>query len=169
MEELRKYILAKAIQNNICKPWAEKITLAASPDDLLQMYVDGIDFCLSNNYPSNDDLVHLVGDYLPGYGIHVDDHFSQVNSRFAVLLGNSFGQMKYTEYQTAQVFVKHQSKADLILSGNSFVMLDCFDESKVSIMANDASRITVNIYGNAHVSHEGSGTIKIIHKLKETY
>ena len=170
MEELRKYILECALANGVlCDPGAEGIATAKSIDDLLEMYIKYIDYSLEHNFPSNKDLLRIAGDYLPGYGIHIDKGFGQINSRFSVLLGACKASLMYSGYAVAQVFVKHQSTADLVLKDNVFVVLDCFDNSIVSVVAEGNSKITINMYGNAKITKSGNGTIKIIHKLKDTY
>ena len=153
----------------LCTPGAEGIATAQSIDDMLEMYVKYIDYSLEYNFPSNKDLVRIAGDYLSGYGIHVDDAFRQSNGRFTVLLGKCKADLSYSGYTVAQVFVKHESSVNLVLKDNSFVMLDCFENSIINVIANDNSKITVNAYGKAKVSKSGTGSIKINHKLKETY
>ena len=170
MEELRQYILDRALANgDLCVPGAKGIVSAKSIDDLLGMYVKYIDYSLEHNFPSNKDLVRIAGHHLAGYGIHVDDDFIQINSAFTVLLGACNAKLSYSGYTVSQVFVKHHSKVDLALKDNSIVMLDCFDESVINIIGSDNSNITVNTYGKAHVTKSGTGKIKIIHKLKDTY
>jgi hypothetical protein len=72
MIELNEYILQKAIEANICEEWADKIASASGSAELMDMYCKGIDFCLSNNFPSNNYLVKLAGDELVKHGVYVD-------------------------------------------------------------------------------------------------
>lgn len=171
--ELNEYILKKAIASGICEGWAERISKVEGVEELLQMYVDGIDFCLEKNFPSNNDLVNLGGDRLAEYGIHVDEKIKGIlrNPKFKVLLGLSYIEAHNDGFSVAQYFIKHSSKATILASDNSFVVIDCFDSSTLYVHAHDSAKVLVNIYGDAKVEQaaKGAGIIKIVHKNKSTY
>lgn len=169
---MKEYILNAAQEKGICQPWVELIAGVQGVDELLQMYVDGIDFCLTNNFPSNDDLLRLAGNRLPDYGICVDkQRLALKNSKFTVLLGESEAHLQSTGFTVSQVFVKHTSFTEVVAVDNAFVVIDCFDNSKVDVTAYDHSKVLVNVYGEAKVSHhmEGDAVIKIVQKHKNTY
>lgn len=169
--ELNDYILKMAIASGICEPWAEKITEAIGVDDLLKMYLKGIDFCLDKDFPSRYDLVRLGGDRLQEYGIFVDEQLTVKNSAFTVLLGKCEAELRYSGFSVGQVFIKHNSKTELMLSDKAFVVLDCFDSTIVNVKASDQAKVLVNVYGNAEISSSsvGQGVIKIVHKNKSIY
>lgn len=169
--DLNTYVLARAMQNNICTPWAEKIANAGSVDDLLKMYVAGVDFCLEHNFPSNTDLVSLGGDHINQYGIYVDQTLKLIDRPFVVFLGNSSGTVKYSGFNTAQVFLKHTSSTDIYVQDNASVLIDCFDDSVLNIEVSDYATAFVNVYVGAKVNYKssGKGVIKIINKLTKTY
>lgn len=171
MEELNKYILAKAIENNICEPWAEKISSCGSIDEFLQMYVAGIDFCLSNNFPSNTDLQRLAGDYINQYGIYIDQQFKLSDRPVLVSLGSCLGDIVCNGFSTTQVFVKGQSSISVIANDNAFAVIDCFDDSVTHVEVNGNAKALVNVYKGARVTtaSTGKGIVKVINKLKETY
>lgn len=164
---LSKYVLKKAKASNICEPWADKIEGAESVDDLLQMYVAGIDFCLANNFPSNADLLELGGDVINQYGIYIDAAPKLVDRPFVVALGACNLSLSIADASASQVFVKHESKATITASGDAFIVIDCFDNSITDVIARDNARVLINVYGDALVTH--SGPVKIINKLKQTY
>lgn len=169
--DLNGHILRKALANNICGPWAKRIELAEDKHALMQMYVDGIDFCIKNEFPSNGDLINLAGDIINDYGVYVAQEVSLHNSSFAVLLGACTGDLHYSDYVVANLYVKHTTKANIIASDNAVVMIDVFDKTTAQISAYGNSRVMVNIYGTAKVNHTQSGNaiIKIVHKNKSTY
>jgi hypothetical protein len=169
--ELNEYILAKAIENDICKPWAEKISKAKDADELMQMYVDGIDFCLSNNFPSNEDLKTLAGDIINQYGIYIDQQFKLLDRPFIVALANTIGDSHYSGYSVSRLFAKHQSTVRVTARDNAFLLIDCFDNSFIDITASGNANIAVHVYGKATVVHTqtGNAMVKIVNKLKDTY
>lgn len=169
--DLNTYVLARAMQNNICTPWAEKISHARSVDDLLKMYVAGIDFCLEHDFPSNADLVTLGGDHINQYGIYVDQTIKLTDRPFIVLLGRSSGTVKYSGFNTAQIFLKHNSSSNILVQGNASVIIDCFDDSVLNIEVSDYATAFLNVYVGAQVNYKssGKGVVKIINKLTKTY
>lgn len=170
--ELNDYILKGAMQADICKPWAEQIASAGNVDELLSMYVKGIDFCLKNNFPSNADLVRLAGDKLQGYGIYIDNPGIDLrNCKTTALLGSCYSDLNYDKFTVAQAFIKHTSTARVVASDNSFIVIDCFDDSTLDVRAFGNAKVLVNVYGRAVVTTDtvGGAVIKIVQKNKSTY
>jgi len=170
--ELNEYILNKARESGICEPWADRISGAGNVEELLKMYVAGIDFCLEHNFPSNEDLVRLsTKEQRLGHGIIVDEQAVLNDPSFLVMLGKCESELAYAGFSTSQLFVKHESKAGIAVHGNAFLVIDCFDNSSIKVTATDNTKVLINVYGSSNVSRistEGA-TIKIINKLKSTY
>jgi hypothetical protein len=172
MEKINEYILKKAIQSGICEPGAEIIAGIQTVDELLAYYRKGIDFCLSNNFPSNEDLLRLAGvDVLDKYGIWVDGGVNSINPDFSVALGRCTGLITINNYIVSHLFIKHQSTIAVNVSDNAFVVIDCFDDAAVSVTALENSKVLLNIYGNAKVNHttQRNAIVKIVHKNKASY
>jgi hypothetical protein len=171
MENLNKYILNKAKEAGICEPGALEIAKAGTVDELLAYYRRGIDFCLEKNFPSNEELVKLGGDKLKAHGIYVDAEVSLKNIEFSVLLGASNGYFTLDGYTVSELYFKGDTKAEINVCDNAFVVIDCFDESSIEINAYGHSKVLVNIYGRAKVAHASNSNaiIKVVHKNKATY
>ncbi|MBB6126966.1 hypothetical protein [Mucilaginibacter lappiensis] len=171
MGQLSSYILQKAREADICEPWAEQIAETDNVDSLLAMYVQGIDFCLEKNFPSNEDLVILGGHKLKAYGIYVDAVIDCPVQDFIVLLGDCSGKIYKSGFSASQIFVKHRSASTIHVSENAFVMIDCFDDTTVDLVASGNGKVAINVYGNANVTHQAldNSIVKIIHKNKTTY
>jgi hypothetical protein len=169
--EINKYILHKALLAGICKEWAVQISQACDVQDLLKMYVAGIDFCLKNNFPSNTDLLRLGGVELGKHGIYLDTEVEIYDKPFVVLLGASSGEITIGGYSVSEIFIKDQSSANVQVTGNAFVIIDCFDSTNLSITASDNCKLLINVYGCAAVTHtsQDKATVKIVNKNKATY
>lgn len=164
--ELTKYIHSVASQAGICADWATYIENAKSKEELMEMYVKGIDFCLEKNFPSNDDLLRLGGaDFLANYGVYVDA-IPKI-SPFLVLLGSCYGTIEYSDFSVNQLFIKGNSNVNVIATENASLIIDCFDNATLNVTQEDQSNVMVNVYGNAIVT--ATGNVKIIHKNKLTY
>lgn len=166
--ELDIYILREAMGAGICQPWAERIK-GASVEELLDMYVAGIDFCLANNFPSNSDLARLGGDLIAERGIYIDSVKKLVDRPFVVALGACGIHLSLNDHQVGQVFVKHSSTATIQVKDSSFAVIDCFDQTSVAVVVDKGAKALVNVYGDARVIGDGEGMIKVVRKGKLTY
>lgn len=169
--DLNKYVLEKALESRICEPWADKIAVAAGVDELMKMYVAGIDFCLKNNFPSNQDLINLGGDIINAYGVYVDDVKKLQDRDMLVSLGASQINLVISGFNVSQVYAKHNSQIDLLAIDNAIVMVDSFDDSQINVLARGNARVMINVYRGASVDWKtsGSGIVKVINKNKLTY
>ena len=70
------------------------------------MYLEGIDFCLSNEYPNNEFIrQHFVGT-CEAYGVFLDQAITAGNFRHVVALGRCEGTATYDGWNVGQVFAK---------------------------------------------------------------
>ena len=168
--ELNKELALEAKRNGICSEWFARLQKTTDKGELVKMYLEGIDFCLSNEYPSNDYIKANFSGVCEGYGVFVDTDLEVENFRHVVALGQSKGTAGYTGFEVGQVFAKHKSKLTITATGNAFVMVDVFDDAEVEIKAQENAKICVNKYGG-FVDHteEGRAVVKVINKKTKTY
>lgn len=171
MGNIAKELAKQAKVKGICEEWYFDLKNEKDVDRMLDMYIRGIDFCLSNDYPTNDYIrANFVG-RMEHKGIHLDERLNVVNDKTVVCLGSCFGTIETHEFTVSQVFVKHNSEVIISAHGNSFIMVDMFDNSKVTIYAYDDAKVCLNHYGGDLTisSKEGNSVVKIIEKHKQTY
>lgn len=164
------HALAKAA--GACPEGVQAILDRGKPEELIQLYKKKIDFCMEQNFPSNEYLSeHFDSDLLAGNGILLNRTAKLENSDFVVLLGGSEVEMTVDQYTVSQVHVKHASKAKLSIEGNAFVVIDCFDNSQLVVDAFGAAKVRINVYGDAQVTANDfdSAVIKIDRKNKVSY
>lgn len=167
-----KYLLAKeAKQKNICSEWHERILNAINKEQLLQLYLDGIDFSLSENYPSNTFLEKNFRDHLEEYNILLNESKALSNQSVVVGLGTSELVYSADEYSVSRVFIKDNTKAIIKASGCSFIMIDVFEGCEVNIVASENSKVCVNAYLGAKHSFNklDNSHVKINLKKTKTY
>ena len=170
--KINKELAAEAKTKGICKDWYERLLHTEDKHALIQMFLDGIDFCISKDYPS-PEFFRLFDGIRQQYGIFRDEPIQAENSKYVVAFGKCEGAVKYTGYEVGQVFIKHESKLTVTASGNSFVMVDVFDNADIEIIAENNAKVCVNKYGGnvtttTH-SEQGNAVIKVIHKQSKTY
>jgi hypothetical protein len=171
MQQLNKYIISKAKEAGICEDGALALARAADIDEMLTIYRRGIDFCLSANFPIIEDLILLGGDTLSAHGIWIDQTMMVKGAEFTVLLGRCVGNLQYQGYTVSELYVKHQSTAKVTISGNAFLVIDCFDDTSLQLAAYGDSKVLVNIYGSAKVTstRADNAIIKTVNKQKASY
>lgn len=170
--ELNKELAHAAKKKGICEDWFKDLLNTEDKGKLIEMYLKGIDFCLSNEYPSLSFIrENFVGAMEP-YGVFLDEEIKAENSRHVVVLGNCSGTADYSGFEVGQVFAKHNAKLTVTAKDSSFVMIDVFDNAEVEVIASDNAKICVNNYGGrvtTQSSEPGNSVIKIIRKHSKTY
>jgi hypothetical protein len=74
--EVNKRLARDAKKKGICEEWYGRLIDTKGKDELIKMYLEGIDFCLSNEYPSNEFIrQHFVGT-CEAYGVFLDHRTS---------------------------------------------------------------------------------------------
>lgn len=164
-------LLSEAQSNGICSDWAEMIAKAKNRAQLLQMYIDGIDFCLSTDFPSKDYLKRNGKGLLQKFGIWIDEILQIENPAKLVLLGGCSAKVSVSDYAISQIFIKHTSGATVTVADHAFAVIDVFDNCVLSITAGQESKVLVNVYGNAKIGQKSTDNarIKVVHKHKNTY
>ncbi|MDM8174798.1 hypothetical protein QT327_10595 [Olivibacter sp. 47] len=169
METKKLALIAK--ENGICSTGLKRILSSKTKEELIQYYIEGLDFCLEHDFPSKDYLRLNGGTLLAKYGIHVDEKRTLINRARSILLGTCDASISHDGFSVSDIFIKHESNAKVFCSADSFVRIDCFDTVNVRIHASGNAKIVVNVYGSAKVAYEKKekAQIKIINKGKETY
>lgn len=172
-KELSKILAKEAKKKGICKEWHQELKKLTDRRAMAEMYLRGIDFCLKNNYPSNDFIKAEFGDIAPLMGVFVDSEISVENKPKCVCLGATFGNIKTNGFNVCEIFAKHDSELNIIAADNAFVMVDIFDNSFVNIYIHDRAKVCVNQYGeNATVKiieNDADAQVKIRVKHSKTY
>lgn len=164
--------LAKqAKKNGICEDWYLALKNEKNIDKMLEMYVKGIDFCLSNDYPSNHFIAKNFKGKMEKYGIHLDEVLCIESESKVIALGKCTGTIELFNFDVSEIFVKNECNLTLVAEGNSFVMIDVFDNSNIIIHAYDNAKFCVNRYGGTveFARHNLTSQVKIIEKNKKTY
>lgn len=172
MTRIARDIAKQAKQKGICQDWYKELRTLETVEQLAEMYLKGIDFCLTNDFPSNDVLRAKFKGTMEEYGIHLDEVFGSLNGRKVVALGSCRAAVEIDEHHVSEVFVKHTSLLNLTAKDCAFVMVDAFENTRVKIKAYGEARVVVNRYGNAevYIIEKGKNArVKIVDKNKITY
>lgn len=159
-----------AKKKGICKEWHDRLASLKDKDAMIDMYVRGIDFCLSNNYPGNDFIREHFKGAMEAHGVHLDDVVDVCNMKDCVLLGRCSGRVAVDGYNVSTVYLKDDTAVSLEATGNAFVIVDMFDRARLDVMASGNAKVCINRYGGQiGKSVAGDAAVKIVEKNKPTY
>ncbi|MDR1348312.1 MAG: hypothetical protein LBJ63_07825 [Prevotellaceae bacterium] len=171
-KNLSKELALQAKRLGICSEWHNLLKKLSDKREMAEMYIKGIDFCLANDYPDNEYIRANFGEIIHDFGIFLDDRIQLINPERCVALGNTTGSIEVNSYNICEVFVKHHSELTIKAKDNAFVVIDMFDNSVVSISAENRARICINRYLGAEIKERlqlDLSEIKINEKNKKSY
>lgn len=167
--ELVQQIKQYGIEKGLCRLWQMKLKPDLGIDALAELYIRGIDFCISNDYPTLDFIRTNFRGKCEAYGVYVDDNVVEKNKKDVVLNGDCKAMLEYDGFSVSSVYIRHNSKASITVGDHAIVTIDVFDNSYLAIaVAGSDAEVLVNVYGNATVEPVG-GRVKIIRTNKNTY
>ena len=170
MNTVAKELAKQAKSKGICEDWHKQLKALTDKRAMVDMYIRGIDFCLSNEFPNNEYIRDNFKGVMEEKGVFLDDNIALVNFRRCIALGKTQGEIKITGYKVCEVFAKHESNLNIIVEDNAFVEIDMFDNSVVSVTSSAKAKVHINRYGGALTFDErDESIIKAIVKNKKTY
>lgn len=168
--KLEKELALQAKKLGICEEWFDEILTTKDKAALVQIYVRGLDFCLSNDYPTNEYIrTHFAG-VMEAFGVHLDESLQIMNEKVVVALGKCLGRIETNMFNVSEIYIKNESDLLVVAKGNSFVMIDMFDNSRLHVVASANAKVCVNHYGGEiKKDQQENAIIKVIEKHKKTY
>lgn len=155
-----KEIALEAKKSNLCQPWFKEMMGVTNYERLAKMYFDGSDWAMEKDFPNVELLRKHKGGIEP-HNLLVDvigryDNFSKV-----AFFGNSDIECVYTDYQVAQIYVRHDSKMQLTAKYNSIVYVNILDNAELVIDCQDNAQVIVFEYGNnTKIAYKGNVKVK---------
>lgn len=166
--DLAKRITKDALKLGACKEWTDKLRLCGNDRvAMANIYLQTLEFCLANDFPSNDFIKREFQGVHDEKGVFVDNtNLHIMNFRKVVTLGKSTGNVEITGFHTSEIYVKHQSDITIRATGNAFLMVDVFDDAHVHIECRDNAKVCVNHFSGdiETIGRDDSAAIKIIEK-----
>ncbi len=173
--ELIEQLKSDGIDKGLCRLWQKKLKAGLSVEELAKLYIKGIDFCISEDYPTLDFLrEHFKGACEP-FGVYVDDEIPPTkNKPDMVLNGACKAMLEYDGYSVSRLYVRYDSEVAVIVSDNAIVTIDLFDNARLhlSVVGKDAA-VNVNVFGkNAETEYIGitpTTKVNVKYNDKTTY
>lgn len=173
--ELTEQLKKDGIDKGLCRLWQMKLKAGLTTKELVGLYIKGIDFCISNDYPTLDFLrAQFTGKCEP-FGVFVDDDVPPLeNEPNIVLNGKCRAMLEYNGYSVSNLFVRHDSECAVCVSDHAVATIDLFDNARLHLsIADSDAKVVVNIHGASatfdYVGGEKPDNLKLIYNNKTTY
>lgn len=154
-----------------CRDFRIRILRARSHAELLDIYINGIRFCMHHDYPKVEYCkTHFDPTEYNAKGIYIDDNLEgkEPEHKNMIALGRCTGNLTYGDFLVRRIVCRHKAKFDITATDYAILMVDICDEAEVTIHAREHARVVAYHYGNAQppkTDTEGDiATIKVQHR-----
>jgi hypothetical protein len=142
---LSKKLKAEAIGNGLCKQWTDEWEDNSNKLVLAEKFKRGLDFCIKHDWPSREELDDIVDAEFNSYGIYNDQNVSIVNNQSMsgettpldevceFVLNGECNANIVVHGTTTIVWVRHDSEATVLVSGDGTAYVKCLDNASVKI------------------------------------
>lgn len=173
--KLIQQLKADGMEKGLCRMWQIKLHAGLSTEELAKLYIQGIDFCISEDYPTLDFLrEHFRGKCEP-FGVFVDDDVPPTtNKPDMVLNGACRAMLEYDGFSVSRLYVRHTSEVAVIVSDHAALTIDLFDNAKLHLsIVGDDTTVSVNVYGKQttteYIGDSAKSKVNITYNDKTTY
>ena len=165
----------KAISLGLCDLWQAEWKPNTSKEDLVRKYLLGLDFCIENNYPTNDYMVRHFDGIMQKFGVFVSEKVDVNNTKLMVLNGECQANAVYDGFSVGNIYVRHDSNLHLEVKDSARVFISLYDHATLDIRCAETAKVIVNRFGSGKVIYLGNvkirdkrnGTAKDIHTERD--
>ena len=137
----------EAVGLGLCGKWQEKWTKDTDVDGMLDMFVNGQDFCIKHDWPSVATLKRHGGEKLKAHGVYADEEFEASDVRTLIAVGGCKGTVTADGRQVTTVYARHKSRLRVTADGEARVFVMLYDEAGVEVASKDNARVFVYRHG----------------------
>jgi hypothetical protein len=136
MNELNNELRNTAIDAGLCNVWQNDWSVDKTPEELIEMYKRGIDFCIKHDYPTLDYIKNnfprkLLNDNLIFVDERIDFGNKELPSGVWVINGSCTGTLIFNRWAAATVYVRHNSNVTIVADGSARVFVRVMDNAEV--------------------------------------
>ncbi len=148
MDKLNRELRDKAVSLGLCRQWQGDWMESKSQQELIEMYVRGIDFCIEHDYPSVDFIKERFdARMLRMNRVFVDEEVENTGSGVYVLNGKCTGVLRFDRFDVATVYVRHECEVVIEAEELARVFVRVYEGASVTVSRKDAAKVFVRVYG----------------------
>ena len=129
----------EAMKNGLCGAWTDSWG-TPTKEQLVDMYITGLDFCILHNYPSNQYIKEHFGEIAEDKGVFTDTKVDVTNPDIAILNGNCTGQIVLSGYVSRDIHVRHNSKVKIVVRDFAKAFVRVYDDAHAIIESQSNKR-----------------------------
>lgn len=146
--KLRKALAAEAKAAGICREWHARILRANSREVLLDLFVRGLDFAISNDFPS-DKLAGEFSDLAPHVGVFINQPILDRYITKRLIARDAEGTATFDGFTAGEVYALRGAEVEVIAKANAYVTISVEKGAKVHAIAIDNAKIVIADHGGA--------------------
>lgn len=124
----------KAVSLGLCKEWTDGWG-DPSVDDLVKKYIDGIDFCIEKDFPSNEYIKQNFGEVAEKHGVYVDKKIELSDPSILVLNGFCKGKINIGEFCVSTIYVRHNSDVEVEVHNGGLAFVHLYDDAGLNVQS----------------------------------
>lgn len=163
MNKLNTELRNDAIHFGLCQQWTQDWSENRNKQELIDMWLRGIDFAIMHDYPTNEFIKEYFEEVLlKENNIFVDCLVGGVNLNGKVVVnGECTGLLTFDGFAACDLYIRHNSKIHVDAAKFSKVFINIYDDATVTIKQIDAAKVYVYRHGsNCHVKYEGEVLVR---------
>lgn len=162
MNKLNSELRECAVGHGLCTQWQGEWNDDKTQQELIDMYVRGLDFCIEHDYPTTDFIKEHFDSYLLRKNrIYVDEEVEGGESGVYVINGKCNGEVRFEDFTVATLHVRHDSELNVVAEGLSKVFIKVYNHAKVHVKQSDMAKVYVYLYGDeCTIEREGEVMIR---------
>lgn len=142
MDRLNTELKRKAVSLGLCAQWTGEWT-EKDKDELCEMYIRGLDFCIAHDYPKNEYMKYHFDGIMQKHGVYVDDKISIHGHGISVYNGHTEGEVYFDGYDVGTLHVRHDSVLTISAKGHSKVFVSVYDKAYITVMQSEDAKVYV--------------------------
>lgn len=155
---------ALARRNGLCDKWYGEWNGSESDQELIDKYLNGLDFCIEHDYPTTDMICSLFDEELLHKNhIYTNDMYVNVHNPkpVVVLNGGTCGEILFDGYAVSSVYVRHLSGVKIKVRDHAIVSISAYDAANVYVDCAESAKAFVYVRtDNAHIQTNGNVLIR---------
>lgn len=162
MNRLNSELRGHAVSYGLCTQWQGDWQNNKSQQELIEMYIRGIDFCIEHDYPSVEYIkANFDRDLLHKNHVFADEPVAGGDNGVYVVNGKCSGKLSFGKFAAATLHLRHDSELNIEVEGCAKIFVSVYDRAKVHVKQSDVAKVYVYVLSkDCNVESEGNVMVR---------
>lgn len=162
IKKINRELRAQAVKLGLCGQWQKKWDRDLTQEELVELYVDGIDFGIRHDWPSAEYMAkNFDHEVLHENGVWVNEEAEESFKGRMVLNGSCAGDLHFGGIDVVTIYVRHTSSVRIVVDGYAMVFVMLYDKASVEIVNRSVRKQKVITYSDGcSVTYSGDVDIR---------